>query len=45
MEMMAEESALATGLVEEEDDEEDMTSRPPVVTIMGYVLYENFFVP
>lgn len=37
MEMMAEESALATGLVEDEDDEADLEPRPPVVTIMGHV--------
>ena len=37
MELMAEESALATGLVELEDDEEDMEPRAPVVTIMGHV--------
>jgi translation initiation factor IF-2 len=35
--MMAEESALSTGLVEYDDDEEDMQPRPPVVTIMGHV--------
>jgi translation initiation factor IF-2 len=37
LEMMAEESALSTGLVEDEDDEEDLQPRPPVVTIMGHV--------
>lgn len=35
--MMSEESALSTGLVEEEDEEEDLQARPPVVTIMGHV--------
>lgn len=37
MELMSEESALATGLVEEEDDEADLEPRAPVVTIMGHV--------
>eukprot|EP00977_Amphora_coffeiformis_P003681 scaffold710_cov171-Amphora_coffeaeformis.AAC.50 len=34
---MAEESALSTGLVEEDDDDEDLEPRAPVVTIMGHV--------
>jgi translation initiation factor IF-2 len=37
MDLMAEESALATGLVEDDDDEESLEHRGPVVTIMGHV--------
>ena len=37
MELLSEESALATGLVEDDDDEEDLEPRAPVVTIMGHV--------
>lgn len=37
MDLMAEESALTTGFLEEDDDEEDMEPRAPVVTIMGHV--------
>ena len=37
MELMAEESALATGLVGDDEDDEDLEPRAPVVTIMGHV--------
>ena len=37
MDEMIEGSALATGVVEEEDDEDELERRPPVVTIMGHV--------